>query len=124
MLSEAMTKELVTVGTCLAVGREVCARRARKLRRRGETVQYAGRTCTGKARYRWMRAVVPADSEQGAYDNLRLTCTTHHEMCRMDTLISHFGTTPPRLTESAQRAAHSAALNGVALSAGLARRLR
>lgn len=42
-------------------------------------------------------AVVPAASEQAAYDNLRLTCTTHHEMCRRDTLICPFGSAPPQV---------------------------
>jgi hypothetical protein len=36
-------------------GREVCARRARKLRRRGEKVRFARFTSTGKARYRWLK---------------------------------------------------------------------
>jgi hypothetical protein len=36
--------------------RFVCARRARKLRRRGEHVRYCGRTSTGKALYRWLPA--------------------------------------------------------------------
>lgn len=40
----------------LASGREVCARRARKIRKRGDQVRYVGRTTTGKARYRWLPA--------------------------------------------------------------------
>ena len=36
------------------LAREVCARRARKLRKRGAQVRYFGRTSTGKARYKWM----------------------------------------------------------------------
>lgn len=56
---EAMTRDLVTYGTHVAIGREVCARRARKLRKRGESVRYAGRTKTGKARYSWMRRIAP-----------------------------------------------------------------
>ncbi len=38
----------------LASGREVCARRARKLRKRGDQVRFIGNTTTGKARYRWL----------------------------------------------------------------------
>lgn len=33
--------------------RQVCAKRARTLRKRGRTVAYACRTSTGKARYWW-----------------------------------------------------------------------
>jgi hypothetical protein len=35
------------------MSREVCAKRARKLRKRGEDVAYSCRSKTGKARYRW-----------------------------------------------------------------------
>lgn len=56
---EAMTRDLVRYGTHVAIGREVCARRARKLRKRNEDVRYVGRTTTGKARYRWMRRIDP-----------------------------------------------------------------
>ena len=56
---EAMTRDLVTYGTHVAIGREVCARRARKLRKRGENVRYIGRTTTGKARYSWLRTIPP-----------------------------------------------------------------
>jgi len=56
---EAVTRDLVTYGTHVAIGREVCARRARKLRKRGESVRYVGRTKTGKARYSWMRRIAP-----------------------------------------------------------------
>jgi hypothetical protein len=38
-------------------GREVCARRARKLRRRGETVRFRRWTSTGKCRYSWIRSI-------------------------------------------------------------------
>lgn len=38
----------------LSNGREVCAKRARKLRRRGDQVRFVGSTTTGKARYRWL----------------------------------------------------------------------
>ena len=56
---EAVARDLVTYGTHVAIGREVCARRARKLRKRGESVRYAGKTTTGKARYSWMRRIPP-----------------------------------------------------------------
>lgn len=36
-------------------GRLVHAKRARKLRRRGEAVRFAGYTSTGLAMYRWMK---------------------------------------------------------------------
>ena len=36
-------------------GREVGAKRARKLRKRGDIVRFADRTRTGKSRYRWIR---------------------------------------------------------------------
>lgn len=42
----------------LSFGREVCSRRARKLRKRGDTVKFFSRTKTGKARYRWKRGPV------------------------------------------------------------------
>ena len=56
---ETMLRDLVTYGTHVAIGRKVCARRARKLRKRGESVRYVGRTKTGKARYSWMRRIAP-----------------------------------------------------------------
>lgn len=36
-------------------GRLVHAQRARKLRRRGELVRFAGYTSTGQIKYRWMK---------------------------------------------------------------------
>lgn len=39
------------------VGREVCARRARTLRQRGERVAPAPRTSTGKARFAWVKRI-------------------------------------------------------------------
>lgn len=36
---------------------EVCAKRARYIRKRGDQVWYAGRTKNGKARYRWLPCV-------------------------------------------------------------------
>lgn len=56
---ETMLRDLVTYGTHIAIGREVCARRARKLRKRGDDVRYVGRTSTGKARYSWRRRIAP-----------------------------------------------------------------
>ena len=56
---ETMLRDLVTYGTHVAIEREVCARRARKLRKRGVDVRYIGRTSTGKARYSWMRRIAP-----------------------------------------------------------------
>ena len=56
---ETMLHDLVTYGTHIAIGREVCSRRARKLRKRGEDVLYVGRTKTDKARYSWMRRIAP-----------------------------------------------------------------
>ena len=56
---ETMLRDLVTYGSHIAIGHEVCARRARKLRRRGEDVRYVGRTKTGKARYSWARRIAP-----------------------------------------------------------------
>ena len=37
---------------------EVCARRARKLRKRGELVTFSHRAFTGKARYHWLKKSV------------------------------------------------------------------
>ena len=37
-------------------GREVCARRARKLRKRGESLRFCGLTVNGKSRYVWISA--------------------------------------------------------------------
>ncbi len=52
-------RDVVHHGMHIAVGRNVGATRARKLRRCGEDVRFSGRTKTGKARYRWMRRVEP-----------------------------------------------------------------
>lgn len=56
---ETMLRDVATYGTHVAIWREVCARRARKLRKRSEDVRYVGRTKTGKARYSWMRRIAP-----------------------------------------------------------------
>lgn len=44
--------------------REISARRARTLRKRGENIQYAGRTSTGKARY-WWDALTDEEQSRG-----------------------------------------------------------
>lgn len=53
----------------MTFGREVCARRARKLRRRGEQVHFTHRTGPGKKRFRWMpptpRFVFVGDTNAG-----------------------------------------------------------
>lgn len=46
-------------------GRPVHAKRARKLRRRGETVRHAGFTNTGKAIYRWLKQPAYIDHKAG-----------------------------------------------------------
>lgn len=56
---ETTLRDTMTYGTYVAIRRQVCARRARKLRKRGESVWYVGRTKTGKARYSWMRRIAP-----------------------------------------------------------------
>lgn len=56
---ENRTRDLMVYGTSVAIGRGVCAKRARKLRRRGEDVRYVGRSKTGKPRYCWMRRIDP-----------------------------------------------------------------
>lgn len=56
---ETLQRDLVDYGMHVAVGRNVSAPRARKLRRRGEDVRYVGRTETGRARYRWTRRISP-----------------------------------------------------------------
>ena len=56
-IQEQFYQNVVTYGSVMTEGREVCARRARKLRRRGEYCICVGRTSTGKARYQWQRAV-------------------------------------------------------------------
>ncbi len=52
-------RDVVHHGMHIAVGRNVGAARARKLRRRGEDVLHVWKTKTGKSRYRWMRKVEP-----------------------------------------------------------------
>ena len=38
-------------------GREVCARRARKLRKRGDLVRWTRNTETGKGRFLWLKRI-------------------------------------------------------------------
>lgn len=52
---ESRMSDLLNYGASIALGREVSAKRARKLRRRGEDVRYLGTTKTGRFRYCWMR---------------------------------------------------------------------
>jgi hypothetical protein len=54
-----MNNDIINYGIHIAMGREVCARRARKLRKRGHSVVFSGRTKNGKARYRWMKRIPP-----------------------------------------------------------------
>lgn len=61
VLSDIMAADLMTFGVSFSCCREVCARRARKLRKRGEHVLYVGRTKTGKARYQWSKRIAPWD---------------------------------------------------------------
>ena len=51
----AIAVKAIHQDNCYSVyGREVCARRARKLRRRGKQVRLWGKTKNGKSRYRWL----------------------------------------------------------------------
>jgi hypothetical protein len=54
-----MLHDLGTFGTSFGRRREVCAKRARKLRRRGENVRYCGLSKTGKPRFYWTQRVDP-----------------------------------------------------------------
>lgn len=56
---KTLQRDIMDYGMHVALGRNVSAARARKLRRRGEAVLYVGRTETGKARYCWMRRMPP-----------------------------------------------------------------
>ncbi len=56
---EVVLRDLVIYGTSIALGREVCAKRARKLRKRGEDVRFRGLSKTGKRRFCWMRRIEP-----------------------------------------------------------------
>lgn len=59
--TKAALEDLHVYGTHISVGRQVCARRARKLRRRGEDVLLIGRTKNGKALYSWLRRIPPME---------------------------------------------------------------
>lgn len=54
-----MLQDLTTYGTAIGLRRFVSPRRARKLRKRGEYVQYVSRTARGKAIYQWTLRVAP-----------------------------------------------------------------
>ena len=58
---EQELKDLIVYGTVVAIGREVCARRARKLRRNGADVRYSGRSKNGKARFKWLMRLAITD---------------------------------------------------------------
>jgi hypothetical protein len=49
-----VAREMVRPNLVLLAGREVGAKRARKLRRAGHIVQFYRNNETGKARYKWM----------------------------------------------------------------------
>ena len=54
----AFSAEFLKNTSVRAFGREIGARRARKLRRLGHDVRFFSKTSTGRARYKWLR--VPA----------------------------------------------------------------
>lgn len=58
---EVQIDDLLVYGMHIAIGRTVCARRARKLRRRGEDVRRTDMTATGKSRYSWLRRIPPIE---------------------------------------------------------------
>lgn len=58
---EASMCDAITYGTSFQWCREVCARRARKLRKRGELVSFVRSTTNGKSRYTWMKRLAPLD---------------------------------------------------------------
>ena len=58
---EIELKDVLIYGIHVAIGRNVCARRARTLRRRGEDVRRTGSTTTGKARYSWLKRIPPVE---------------------------------------------------------------
>lgn len=58
-MNNHILQDLAVYGTAAAISRRVSPRRARKLRKRGESVQYVGRTSTGKAVYGWMLRIPP-----------------------------------------------------------------
>ncbi len=52
-------QQMLIFGTSIVkiMGREVCARRARKLRKRGHQVVFHSWTVNGKCRYRWVKRI-------------------------------------------------------------------
>lgn len=52
--TQAVANEITTPFMLRVYGREVCARRARKLRKRGAVVRFTRWTPNGKCRYHWM----------------------------------------------------------------------
>lgn len=62
---EVQMRDVMVYGLHVCAGREVCARRARKLARRGEAVMPFGTTKTGKRRFSWMRRVSPSSIYKG-----------------------------------------------------------
>lgn len=59
--SEGKLYDLIAYGCHFSVAREICARRARKLRKRGEDVKFYLNTRNGKARYTWELRIPPWD---------------------------------------------------------------
>lgn len=57
--AEMKFNDLMIYGSCFAKQREVCARRARKLRKRRESVKFSRNTQNGKARYVWECRIPP-----------------------------------------------------------------
>lgn len=51
---ESQFRSAAIYGTSFSIPREVCARRARKLKRRGEYVHFKKSTVNGKSRSVWM----------------------------------------------------------------------
>ncbi len=58
---EVVARDLAIYGTHVAIGRRVSANRARKLRRRGESVRFVEKTTTGKFVYAWLRRISPLE---------------------------------------------------------------
>lgn len=56
---EVVASDMAIYGTHVAIGRRVSANRARKLRRRGESVCFVGKTTTGKFVYTWRLRIDP-----------------------------------------------------------------
>lgn len=52
-MQEVIADSLIEELLMRVVGKPVCARRARKLRKKGNHVRWAGRTKTGKSIYLW-----------------------------------------------------------------------